>query len=102
MIEKIYIKMFDKNNPKWCDNRGRNVWTVKNAEDYINDRLRILGWVSLNDVYDLLGFQRELEAQVIGWKISDVSDYEHYVMFETFPNGESDIEIIFRNMVKLL
>lgn len=75
---------------------------VRQAEIYINDKLRITGWVSLNEVYETLGFPRELEAQIVGWKISNVNDYQHYVEFGIFPQEEFDIKIVFLNMVKLL
>lgn len=102
MSEKNYIKVFDEYNQMWTDDREYNIMFIKRVENYINDKLRMLGWVSLNEVYDLLGFPRELEAQVVGWKISNVNDCINYIQFEVFNKGDSDIEIVFLNVVKLL
>ena len=67
----------------------------------MNDRLITLGWISLNEVYDLLGFPRELEAQVLGWKFTGKKDGE-LIEFETIEESGSRIRIIFKNIVKLI
>lgn len=68
---------------------------------WMNERLEILGWISLNEVYESLGFPRELEAQVLGWKITDKKD-RGFIEFETIEESGSRIKIIFKNIVKLL
>lgn len=43
---------------------------VQEAEDVLNERLEKTGIVSLNHVYDLLGFPRIPEGDVFGWVFS--------------------------------
>lgn len=97
MVEKI----FDENCIGWSRDTRHNMMFITHNIIYANDRLRILGWISLNEVYDLLGFPRELEAQVIGWKFTGEKDNE-CIEIETIEEQESSIKIIFKNIVKLL
>lgn len=97
MVEKI----FDENCISWSRDTRHNMMFITHNVIYANDRLRILGWISLNEVYDLLGFPRELEAQIIGWKFTGEKDNE-CIEIETIEEQDSSIKIMFKNIVKLL
>lgn len=59
----------------------------------------------MNEVYDSLGLgmPRVLEAQVVGWKISDVLNGNNCVKFELEEtDNNSNIVIKFKNMITLL
>ena len=101
-MPKKYSKIFDRNCSPWTNDQDYNIMVIKCMERHVNDKLRILGWISLNEVYDLLGFPRELEAQNVGWKISDIYDRNQYAKFEIYMETDSIIRIVFLNVVKLL
>lgn len=97
----MYEKTFDESCAGWSNDTKVNLMFIKCNLQWMNDRLRILGWVSLNEVYDALGFPRELEAQVLGWKYTGKKDGE-LIEFETIEESGSKIKIVFKNIVKLL
>lgn len=97
MVEKI----FDRECLAWKNNAQYCIRFITRNIVFANDKLRIRGWISLNDVYDLLGLPRELEAQIIGWKFTGEKNHE-CIEFETIEEQNSSIRIIFKNTVKLL
>lgn len=97
----MYEKIFDDSCIGWSRDTRHSMMFITSQLYYANDKLRILGWMSLNEVYDLLGFPRELEAQVIGWKFTGEKDNE-CIEIETIEEQGSSIKIIFKNIVKLL
>lgn len=52
---------------EWKNDSASNLFFLKSQQNYANDLLHVRGWVSLNDVYEMLGFDRIPEGQVIGW-----------------------------------
>ena len=97
----MYEKIFDEHCFGCKKDTKYNLMFITNNLHYINDKLMILGWISLNEVYDLLGFPRDLEAQVVGWKITGEKDGEQ-IEFETIEEDGSRIKIIFKNIIKLI
>ena len=103
MLEKFEIAVYDEGCMDWTADKRYNVMHIRYTETYLNDLLRHRGWVSLNEVYDTLGMPRVLEAQVVGWKISDVLNGNNCIKFE-FDETDDDPNIVikFKNMVTLL
>ena len=97
----MYEKTFDDCCCGWCGDVRSNLMFINSNLHWMNDRLITLGWISLNEVYDSLGFPRELEAQVLGWKFTGKKDGE-LIEFETIEESGSRIRIIFKNIVKLI
>jgi len=95
MLEKI----FDKNSVKWTDDAQFNLMLINSVLNYANNLLARRGWISLNDVYTLLGFPLEIEAQIIGWKSGTIGEF---VDFECIEDGTDQVKIIFKNTVKLI
>ncbi len=58
---------------EWTNDSATNLFFLKERQNWANDKLHAYGWLSLNDVYDMLGFDRIPEGQVLGW----VDDPEH-------------------------
>ena len=76
----------------WCE--GSNGWT-RNAElnkvfliqqqNYANDKLRMNGILTLNEVYDMLGAPRTAYGQIAGWVYTDDSTIgDNFVDFGIF------------------
>lgn len=74
-----YARVFDEGNEMWQGQPGYNQFFLTAEQTYINDRLRVVGHVFLNEIYDRLGFPRTPEGQVVGWVIS--KDGDNYIDF---------------------
>lgn len=65
-----YAVLFDDTNANWDSNMSFNWMFLKRIEHYANDLLKLRGTVFLNDVYEMLGFERTQTGQVVGWHYS--------------------------------
>jgi hypothetical protein len=64
----IYARFFDKDtSASWSKEPEYNLIFLKCQQNYANDLLKSRGHVFLNDVYDLLGFERSTPGSVVGW-----------------------------------
>lgn len=60
-------RIWYEGNPGWTKNPETNLVYLKSQQAYANDKLRLQGYLFLNDVYDLLGYPRSAAGQVLGW-----------------------------------
>lgn len=60
-------KIFYEGNPGWTKSPERNLIYLKQQQAYANDKLKLQGYLFLNDVYEQLGFPRTAAGQVLGW-----------------------------------
>lgn len=103
MLEKFETAVFNNECSGWTADKRYNVMYIKHAERYLIDLLRHRGWISLNEVYGSLGMERVLEAQVVGWKISDELTSDNCIRLEfDETDNNPNIVIKFKNMVTLL
>lgn len=63
----FFSKMFDVNNPNFHNNSLYNETFISAQQNYINQRLEALGFLTVNDVFEALGFERTVEGMVYGW-----------------------------------
>jgi hypothetical protein len=63
----IYQRIFDETNKNWSNMDDMNEFFLKATERSFNDRLTIKGWLTLNSVYEALGFEASPEGAVVGW-----------------------------------
>lgn len=68
-----YAKIFDETHPDWIKDAEQNMFYLKVRQSQANDMLKARGHLFLNEVYDLLGFERTKAGAVVGW----VYDTEH-------------------------
>lgn len=63
----VYTKLFDATNVNWNDDNSYNIFFLRNVQNIMNDKLRVNGYVFLNDVYKALGFPATRAGQQVGW-----------------------------------
>lgn len=83
-----YARFFDETAKNWKKNAAANKTFLLNVERYANDKLQLQGYLLLNEVYDMLGFERTSPGCVVGWVIGN-DGKDNYVDFG-FRNGDSD------------
>lgn len=76
-----YVKYFTRSNPYWEDDSSYVEMFLRSQQNYANDKLRSTGHLTLNDVYDMLGFHDSKAGMVVGW----IYDLDH-------PNGDNYVE----------
>lgn len=77
-----YSRCFDETCKCWTRNAELNYAFVMQQQNFLNDRLQSRGYLSLNDVYEALGFQQTGAGQVVGWVYDPKNpDLNNYVDF---------------------
>lgn len=80
-----FDRVFDAENPNWTSDSMRNLMFIQSAEAYLNTVLRKDGFVTMNDVFSMLGFERTERGALAGWfgnafiDFGLVSDQEHLI-----------------------
>jgi hypothetical protein len=62
-----YSRIFDETCPNWEKNAEYNNMFLRQTQNYANQKLREQGFLFLNDVYEMLGFQKTQVGQILGW-----------------------------------
>ena len=68
-----YARFFDEYCAGWTKDAEYNLMFLRQQQNYANELLKSRGHLFLNEVYDMLGFERTKAGQVVGW----VYKYEH-------------------------
>ena len=76
-----YVKYFTRSNPYWEEDSSYVEMFLRSQQNYPNDKLKATGHLTLNDVYDMLGFHDSKAGMVVGW----IYDLDH-------PNGDNYVE----------
>lgn len=63
----VYARIFDETCQSWTKDVERNRMFLKCQQTYANHKLQAHGYLLLNDVYDMLGFERSSAGCVVGW-----------------------------------
>lgn len=77
-VEDEVTRVFDRSNINWRSFEF-NEFFLKQCEIMLNDKFKITGYVSLNDVFYMLGFPQTSFGAVAGW--SKLYDGEQHVSF---------------------
>lgn len=80
-----YARIFDESSQYWEKDPELNRLYVCCQQNYFNQLLRARGHVFLNEVYDMLGFDRTPAGAVVGWLIDQ--DGDNYVSFGLYESG---------------
>lgn len=77
-----YSRIFDECSSEWTKNPEINRIFITCQQNYLNNRLQVIGHVFLNEAYDALGFERTSAGAVVGWVISE--DGDNFIDFGIF------------------
>ena len=81
----IYSIVWCEGNTGWTRNAELNKVFLIQTQNAANDKLRLNGILTLNEVYDMLGVQRTAYGQIAGWVYTeDDSIGDAYVDFGIF------------------
>ena len=84
-IHNIYSVVFCEGNIGWTRNAELNKVFLIQQQNYANDKLKTNGYLTLNEVYDLIGAPRTAYGQIAGWVYTeDESVGDNFVDFGMF------------------
>ncbi|AOZ64922.1 membrane protein [Streptomyces phage Maya] len=66
----VYARLFDEDHEDWSEFPHQNQTRIENVQNMANTLLRVDGFVTLNQVYEMLGFERTAAGQVVGWVVN--------------------------------
>lgn len=85
VTHSIYSAVFCEGNTGWTKNAELNKVFLLQQQNYANDKLRLNGILTLNEVYDMLGIQRTAYGQLAGWVYTEDSSVgDNFVDFGIF------------------
>lgn len=94
----IYSAIYCEGCTGWCKDASLNKYFLMQQQKYANDKLRLTGFVSLNEVYDMLGLPRTSFGQLAGWVYTEDSSIgDNYVSFGLFDELDDERKCAFVN-----
>lgn len=82
-----HARFFDASSRSWKDDPEYNLCFLKAQQSFANHLLQSRGHVFLNEVYDMLGFDRTSAGQMVGWVLGNGDDYIDFGIYAH--NGEA-------------
>lgn len=76
-----YARCFDEWNPMWKKNRDLNVAFLRQAKALIQEKLQSKRYMTLNEVYEYLGFEPTAYGNIMGWVYKSQNKHSNYVDF---------------------
>ena len=95
-IHSIYSVVFCEGNSGWTRNAELNKVFLIQQQNYANDKLKLNGVLTLNEVYDMIGAPRTAYGQIAGWVYTDDSSIgDNFVDFGIFDvNNEQACDFV--------
>ena len=99
-VTNDYIKYFTRSNPYWDDTPDYVELFLRSQQNYANDRLKVDKVLTLNDVYDSIGFQKTKAGMVVGWVFDENNeDGDNFIEFNVrkvyIPNEYGEEELAY-------
>ena len=96
VTHSIYSVVFCEGNTGWTKNAELNKVFLLQQQNYANDKLRLNGVLTLNEVYDMIGAPRTAYGQLAGWVYTEDSSVgDNFVDFGIFDiNSEKKCDFI--------
>lgn len=83
-------------NPYWDENPQYSLMFLKAQQQYANDILRSKGFLSLNEVYKMLGLPEVADGQVVGWIYDEDNPVgDNYVDFGIYDSSQNFNDFIY-------
>lgn len=79
-----YSRFFDSTSDCWSPSAEYNKTFVLAQEASANDKLRTRGWLSLAEVYEMLGFEATEASLVVGWVLGNGEDKVKFDVFDVY------------------
>jgi len=89
VAESDYARWYDKHCREWSPNPEYNLFNLKALQAYHNEKLRFVGHVFLNEIYDALGMERTAAGAVVGW-VDENPDGDNYIDFGLYDPRNDD------------
>lgn len=86
--KSIYGRFFDESCNDWDKSPELNMMTLQGMESIANTMLQTRGHLFLNEVYDMIGFERTPAGAVVGWV---VGNGDNYVDFGLYNKEDRDV-----------
>lgn len=84
-IHSMYSVVFCEGNMGWSRNAELNKLFLVQQQNYANDKLKLNGYLTLNEVYEMVGAQKTAYGQIAGWVwTEDGSVGDNFVDFGIF------------------
>ena len=81
----LYSVVFCEGNPGWTKNAELNKVFLIQQQNWANDKLRLRGYLTLNEVYEMVGAPTTAYGQIAGWVYTDDSSVgDNFVDFGIF------------------
>lgn len=75
-IYSNFSRIFDKAYDGWSENPEFTLYHLKACETLANNKLKAMGHLLLNDVYDMLGYERTKYGCMYGWIYDPTNEYK--------------------------
>ncbi len=86
-----YARIFDNTCTAHTGDPEHDLAFLKMQQNYANDKLRLKGYLFLNDVYEMLGFPRTKAGQCVGWIYDEQNPSgDNYVDFGIFDTKKAN------------
>lgn len=91
-----YSRIFYEGNVGWDKNPQYTLMFLKQQQNWANDLLKRRGYLFLNEVYEMLGFSRIPDGQLIGWIYDEKNPIgDNFVDFGIYDlNDENKIRFV--------
>lgn len=77
-----YSRFFDETSDAWSPSAEYNKTYILTQEKNANDKLRIRGWITLAEVYEMLGFDATEASLAVGWVLGNGEDQVKFNIFD--------------------
>lgn len=85
-----YARVFYEGNPGWTKSAEKNMLFLKLQQSYANKKLQSQGYLFLNDVYEMLGFNKTTAGHTVGWIYDPKDKNRHNVVDFGIYNNVTD------------